>query len=306
MNRDPLRLFDPALVRKHRARAAHGFGAADFLAQRAANDIAERLDAILRDFPRALDLGGQGDVLAKAFAARPALDARIGFFARLDDDPAPIARAAGPRVAGDFNALPLAAARLDLIVSALRLHWVNDLPGLFMQAQRALKPDGLFLAAFFGGATLTELRQALLAAEDALLGGAAMRVSPFADMRDAAGLLQRAGFALPVADSDTVTVRYATMFDLVRDLRAMGETAAFADRPRTLRRAVLLRAAEIYAQRFCDPDGRIRATFEIITVTGWAPHPSQQQPLRPGSAKTRLADALGVIEHKAGDKAGES
>jgi SAM-dependent methyltransferase len=183
------------------------------------------------------------------------------------------------------------------VVSTLGLHWTNDVVGALIQIRLALKPDGLFIGAFLGGATLTELRQSLIAAEAELTGGAGQRVSPFADPYDAAGLLQRAGYALPVADVDRVTVRYAHPLKLIADLRQMGETSVLAERhPRALTRAVLARAFEIYAERFAEADGRAPATFEVITLTGWAPHASQQQPLRPGSAKIRLADALGVVE----------
>ncbi len=189
------------------------------------------------------------------------------------------------------------------MVSTLALHWTNDLPGALIQVRRALKPDGLFIGAIFGGATLTELRQALMQADSELSGGAGPRISPFADVLDAAALLQRAGFALPVADVDRVQVGYADPMALIADLRAMGETNVLAER-RPISKPVLARAREVYAERFARPDGRITATFEIVTMTGWAPHPSQQQPLRPGSAKMRLADALGVKEQDAGEKAG--
>ena len=184
------------------------------------------------------------------------------------------------------------------MVSTLALHWTNDVVGALIQIRRALKPDGLFIGSLLGGATLTELRQSLLAAEAELTGGAGPRVSPFADPYDAAGLMQRSGFALPVADVDRVTVRYAHPLKLLADLRAMGETSVLAERhPKRLTRQVLARAFEIYVERFAEPDGRVPATFEILTLTGWAPDPSQQKPLKPGSAKMRLADALGVVEN---------
>ena len=182
---------------------------------------------------------------------------------------------------------------------------MNDLPGALIQIRRVLKPDGLFLGCLLGGATLTELRRSFAAAEAEIEGGVSPRVAPFADMRDLGGLLQRAGFALPVADVETVTVRHADAFGLMRDLRAMGLTNPLAERRRRpLRRATLRRAVELYAERFADPDGRVRATFDVVWLSGWAPHESQQRPLRPGSAKTRLADALGVPEHSLGEKAG--
>jgi SAM-dependent methyltransferase len=206
------------------------------------------------------------------------------------------------RVLADEERLPFAPASLDLIVSSLSLHWANDVIGALVQARLALKPDGLFIGTLLGGATLTELRQSLTAAELELTGGAGPRVSPFADSSDAAGLLQRAGFALPVADVDRVTVRYDHLFALAHDLRAMGATNALTLRdPRGLSRTVLLRAAEIYAERFSDADGRVRATFDLVWMSGWAPHESQQKPLAPGSAKVRLADALRADEHKFDD-----
>jgi len=215
-----------------------------------------------------------------------------------------LARRPGACVACDEEALPFAAASLDLVVSCLALHWVNDLPGALVQIRRALKPDGLLLAALVGGDTLFELRECLAAAEAELEGGASPRVAPFADVQALGALLQRAGFALPVADLDRHVVRYAHMLELLRDLRRMGATNVLLERRRApLRRATLARAAARYAERFADADGRIRATFEVISISGWAPHESQQKPLRPGAARVRLADALGAAEQSAGDKA---
>ena len=210
-----------------------------------------------------------------------------------------------PAVVADEEALPFRDASLDLVVSALALHFVNDLPGALIQIRRALKPDGLFLAAMLGGDTLTELRQSFAEAEAEIEGGISPRVAPFADVREMGALLQRAGFALPVTDVERITVRYSSPFILMSELRRMGASNALAERRRTpLRRATLDRMAEIYAQRFSDRDGKIRATFEVIWLSGWAPHESQQKPLRPGSARTRLADALGVREHSTGEKPG--
>ena len=208
-------------------------------------------------------------------------------------------------VIADEEALPFADGSFDLVVSALSLHWVNDLPGALIQIRRVLKPDGLFIGVALGGRTLTELRQSLLAAEEEIRGGASNRVSPFLDVIDGAGLLQRTGFAMPVADNDAHTVRYANPLRLLADLKGMGETSALASRdtPR-LTRSILTRAMEIYAQRFSDPDGRIRATFEFVAMSGWAPAPDQLKAKRPGSATMRLADALGVKEQTAGEKAG--
>jgi SAM-dependent methyltransferase len=297
----PPRLFDRALHRRRLDRAAPAFARADFLKARAAEDAADRLSAILREFPLAVDLGARDGAFSRALAGTPAAG-RIGAvieadlslpMLRLGDARAPL------RVSLDEERLPFAPESLNLVVSLLALHWTNDLPGTLIQIRRALKPDGLFLGAFFGGATLTELRQSLLAAEAELSGGAGLRVSPFADGVDAAGLLQRAGFALPVADVDRVMVRYEHPLKLLADLRAMGETNVLLERARKpLTRAVLARAVELYTERFALPDGRVPATFEIVTATGWAPDASQQTPLKPGSAKARLADALGVIEHK--------
>jgi SAM-dependent methyltransferase len=292
------RLFDRTLHRKRLDRAARGFAAADFLQRRAAFDIAERLEAIMRDFPLAVDLSARNGAFRQALAASPAAS-RVGLLIEGDLSAAMLAGRPGPRVALDEERLPFAAESLDLIVSTLGLHWTNDVVGALIQIRRALKPDGLFIGAFLGGSTLTELRQALTAAEDEILGGAGSRVSPFADSRDATGLLQRAGFALPVGDVDRVNVSYEHPLKLLADLRQMGQTNALAERhPHALTRALLGRAAEIYVERFAGPDGRVAATFEVVTLTGWAPHPDQQQPLAPGSAKMRLADALGTVEHR--------
>ncbi|HSV02811.1 MAG TPA: methyltransferase domain-containing protein [Phenylobacterium sp.] len=294
----PPRLFDRTLHRKRLDRAAAGFGQADFLHRRAALDLAERLEAIMREFPLAVELSSRRGAFAEALAEGPAR-ARVGTLLETDASAAMLAGRGGLRAVLDEERLPFSEASLDLVVSTLGLHWTNDVVGALIQIRRALKPDGLFLGAFLGGSTLTELRQSLMAAEDEMLGGAGSRVSPFADMSDAAALLQRAGFALPVADVDRVSVSYEHPLKLVTDLRRMGETNALAERhPRGLTRALVGRACELYQQRFAAPDGRVTATFEIVTLTGWAPHEGQQQPLKPGSAKMRLAEALGTVEHK--------
>lgn len=290
-------VFDRRLVAARRRRAFAGGGSADFLMSHVAEDVALRLAAVSRHFPVAVDLGSGGAV-AEVLTASGKCDT----IWRAD------ALAAGPGrpdLVLDEEALPFAPASLDLVVATLTLQAVNDLPGSFAQIRRALKPDGLMLAAVVGGDTLTELRESLLAAEVELTGGASPRVAPFADLRALASLLQRAGFALPVADTDRLTVRYANLFALMADLRALGATSSLTDRLRVpARRALLVRAAEIYAERFSDPDGRIRATVEIVSLSGWTPHESQQKPLAPGSAKARLADALGATERPAGEKAG--
>ncbi len=264
------RLIDRAALRARQARALRG-EPATFLLDRVAEDMQERLHAVLRPFRDVADVWTPGDILRDVPADRYASIARIGM---LDNDD---------------ERLPLAPQSLDLVLSALALHFASDLPGVMTQIRRALRPDGLFLAALLGGDTLTELRQAFAAAEVELEGGLSPRVLPFADLRDLGALLQRAGFALPVADVDRVVVRYADAFALMQDLRRMGATNVLADRRRTaLRRATLLRMAQVYGERFADSDGRIRATFDIVWLSGWAPHASQQQPLQPGSAKASL------------------
>ena len=280
-------VFDRALGRSRLRRALAG-GYPDFLLQRVAGDLDERLGAVLRQFDIAADLGTPLPV------ARPLLQGRAGRLWRLAEAPG-----APCDLIGDLERLPFAAGSLDLAVSLLALQGVNDLPGALVQIRRALRPDGLLIACMLGGRTLQELRQALLEAESETTGGVSPRIAPFGDLRDLGGLLQRAGFALPVIDSEIVTVRYGDAFGLMRDLRAMGWANGLLARRRTpLRRETLLRAAAIYAERFADPDGRLRATFECVWLSGWAPHESQQQPLKPGSAKARLADALGVPEIK--------
>jgi SAM-dependent methyltransferase len=284
-------------------RAAPQFRGASFLKHRAAEDLVARLEAIKREFPLAVDLGARDGAFRQALAASDA-GGKVGLLVEADLAPRMLSGRSGPRVVLDEERLPFAPESLELVVSALALHWTNDLVGALVQIRHALKPDGLFLGAILGGATLTELRQALTAAELEVRGGAGPRVSPFADAYDAAGLLQRAGFALPVADVDRVTVRYDHILALMADLRAMGETSVLVEGAGPpLTRPLLARAGEIYAERFSE-GGRIAATFEIITMTGWSPDASQQQPLRPGSARMRLADALGSSEQNAGEKAG--
>ncbi|MEX0840305.1 MAG: methyltransferase domain-containing protein [Parvibaculum sp.] len=301
----PIRVFDRPAHARRRARAAAGFAGHDFLVRRASIDIAERLAGINRDFALALDLGCHQGALAAALADTAGMAGKPDMLISADIAPAMLAHAPGPRVAADEEALPFRDASLDLAVSVLSLHWVNDLPGALIQIRRALKPDGLFMAALFGGDTLTELRQSLAEAEIECEGGLSPRVSPFVDIRDMGSLMQRAGFALPVVDADRVTVRYADPMRLMAELRGMGESNALSERRRgPMRRATLMRTGEIYREKFGLADGRVPATFEIVTATGWAPHESQQKPLRPGSAETRLAEALGTSERKAGEKTG--
>ena len=267
-------LFDRALLRARQQRARRG-EPATFLLDRVAEDIEERLHAVLREFVEAADIWTPDEIFRKPWRDRFRSVTRIG----LDE--------AGQEV------LPLAAESLDLAVSALAFQLVNDLPGVLSQIRRALRPDGLLLAAMLGGETLTELRQSFAAAEAECEGGVSPRVAPFADLRDVGALLQRAGFALPVTDVDRVVARYDSAFALMQDLRRMGATNILVERRRTpTRRATLLRMAQVYGERFADSDGRIRATFDVIWLSGWAPHPSQQKPLRPGSAKASLAEAV--------------
>ena len=285
--------FEPRLVRQRKRRARARFRDASFLHERVAADLADRLEAIPRPFPCVLALGG-GGLFSEEVRARPELSARIGSILETDLDFV------------DPEHLPFAPGSFELIVSPLALHWINDLPGALIQLRFALKPDGLLLASLFGGETLSELRLSLIEAESELTGGAGPRISPFADLQDIAGLLQRAGYALPAADRDVVTVRYGEPMRLLADLRAMGETSALRERnPRALSRRILARAFNIYRERYADEDNRVRATFEILTATGWSLHESQQKPLKPGSAKTRLADALKTKEQSAGEKPGD-
>ena len=289
MQKAPPRLFDRRLLRRRLTRALEN-GAPEFLIARAAEDLADRLSAIKRDFPRALDLGTPSAHFAKALATpkRPApLRAALALGKKEQ----------GLRLVADEEALPFANASLDLVVSGLALQWVDDLPGVFAQVRRILAPDGLFLACMIGGLSLFELRQALIEAESEVSGGAGQRVSPFVDMRDLGGLLQRAGFTLPVTDVDSITLRYDSMLALCAELHAMGAGNALRQR-RPLSRRTLLRAAEIYAQKFSDPDGRVRATIEIVWLSGWTPHESQQKPLAPGSAQVRLEDAVKAVRER--------
>jgi SAM-dependent methyltransferase len=267
-------LFDRALLRARQDRARN-LGPATFLLDRIAEDMAERLNAVLRDFNNAAEVGTPGDQVRRRLACRLDRIARVD----LPDS--------------ESEPLSLQVESLDLVISALALQFVNDLPGVLAQIRHALRPDGLLLAAMLGGDTLTELRQSFAAAEAELDGGVSPRVAPFADLRDVGALLQRAGLALPVTDVDRIVVRYDSAFNLMHDLRRMGATNILVERRRTAtRRATMVRMAEVYRERFADPDGRIRATFDVIWLLGWAPHESQQKPLKPGSAKASLAEAV--------------
>ena len=294
MTENPI-IFDRLLRRRRRSRAA-ALPPANFLLDRVASEFADRLGVVLRRFELGVDLGTPGEAVRASLRRLDAVRTIVG---------ADVIARGRPFVVADEEALPFRDASLDLVVSGLALHFANDLPGVLAQIRRALKPDGLLLAALFGGDTLTELRQAFAEAESEIEGGVSPHVAPFAELRQVGALLQRAGFALPVTDLERVTVRYNSAFDLMQDLRRMGATNPLVARRRVpLRRATFMRMAEIYARRFADADGRIRATFDVLWLSGWAPHPDQQQPLKPGSAKARLADALGAREISAGEKAG--
>jgi NADH dehydrogenase [ubiquinone] 1 alpha subcomplex assembly factor 5 len=292
---DRIAVFDRSLLRRRRDRAAAGFAGYDFLYQEVAERLADRLDDVRRDFPHALDLGCGDGTLGRVLAGRKGIERLTG----LELSPRLAAAVQNSNVAaavavGDEENLPFADGAFDLIVSNLALHWVNDLPGALIQARRALKPDGFFCAAMLGGETLTELRHALYEAEAEVCGGVSPRVSPFAEIRDAGGLMQRAGFALPVADRETITVTYADLFGLMRDLRGCGGANVVTDRRRVpAPRTLFLEAARRYADRRAEPDGRIPASFEVIFLAGWSPDPSQQQPLKPGQGEMFLGDALG-------------
>jgi SAM-dependent methyltransferase len=294
---EPPRIFDRDLLIRRRDRAAAEAAKHDFLLARVADDLAERLTFIKRTFPLAANIGAHHGLVTQKVRFIAGIERVIDVERSLR-----LLGSEGLRVVADEEALPFADGALDLVVSGLSLQLVNDLPGALLQIRRALKPDGLLLAALLGGATLKELREAWIAAEVDVSGGASPRVAPFADVRDMGALLQRAGFALPVVDSETLTVTYASPLALMQDIKAMGTSNMLVARRRTpVTRGLLLRAAEIYAERHATPDGRVPATFEILTLTAWAPHESQPQPLRPGSAQARLADALGVVERKVSD-----
>lgn len=288
-------IFDRTAIAANRRRALKNADPkAAFLLDIAAAELADRLAVVERHFATAVELHGMTGAAARAAVAT----GKIGAMTRVEAEQA-FAASNEVLAMAPLEDVPIEPQSANLVLAPLCLHLTNDTPGVFIQIRRALKPDGLFLAAIPGAGTLQELRDVLLATEAELTGGVSPRVIPFADVRDVGGLLQRAGFALPVIDAETYTVRYDSLFPLMKDLRAMGMTNPLAARSRKPpTRAFFLRAAEIYAERYSDPDGRIRATFSIIYVSGWAPHESQQKPLQPGSAKARLADALRVEEHK--------
>lgn len=294
-------LFERNAVRLHRDRAAHLLNEHDFLFAEVADRLTERLDDVKRSFPLALDIGCHGGEVAKSLTQGTHSRGQIETLIQCDPSPAMAKKAEreahGISFSADEEFLPVKPGSFDLVMSSLSLHWANDLPGALVQIRRSLKPDGLFLAAMLGEGTLQELRTALMAAEMEVEMGMSPRVSPYATVQDLGGLLQRAGFTMPVVDTESITVSYPEMFKLMHDLRGMGETGAVSGRRKTFtRRATMMRAAEIYFEKFAGQDdcgeGRIPATFDIIYLTAWSPHPDQQKPLKPGSATTSLIDAL--------------
>ncbi len=286
------RIFDRQLLRTRRDRAAARFANHDFLIAEIAERLLDRLDDVTHRFPLALDLGCRSGLLTELRAGRGGIETIL----QADLSPTMLhqARRNGPALVADEEWLPIKPEAIDLILSNLNLHWVNDLPGALLQIRQALKPDGLFLGAMFGGRTLQELRDCLMRAELAETGGVSPRISPFAEVSDAAALMQRAGFALPVVDSETITVTYGDIMKLLADLRGMGEANLVVDRlHQPTRRNVIAHAAALYARDYTNAEGRLTATFQVLFLTGWSPHDSQQKPLRPGSGETNLNDVFG-------------
>ncbi|MEL7471078.1 MAG: methyltransferase domain-containing protein [Pseudomonadota bacterium] len=293
------RLFDSARLATRRDRAERcGFqGRGDFLHAEVATLLGERLGEVTRAFDNAAIVGSGGGLHHAILAPHIQDIQQVEWSERR-------AERAGVEATPFSETLPFAEASLDLVVSMLEMHWLNDPVGHLIQLRRALRPDGLMIAALFGGETLNELRNALTQAEVDVTGGLSPRIAPMGEIRDLGGLLQRAGLTMPVADSERIRTSYPDIIALMRDLRAMGETNILTDRRRVpMRRDMLARAGAIYAEKHSLPDGRLSATFEVIFLTGWAPAPDQPVALRPGSAKARLADALSVEEHGLGEKA---
>jgi len=289
-------VFDRKLLRQRRERAAATAHDYDFLLRDVAERIIDRLSLVKRNFSLIVDLGGAHGIMAEQLRQRAGTETVI-----TTDTSFSAARASNGMVA-DEEFLPFAKGSLDAVISNLALHWVNDLPGALVQIRNALKADGLFMATLLGGETLRELRLSLMEAEMAVTGGASPRVSPFIDLRDMGALMQRANFALPVVDSEIITVDYSSPLKLMQDLRGMGATNATFNRPmQPTRKAVLLEAAKIYHDKFANVEGRVPATFQVIYAIGWVPHASQQKPLKPGTAAARLADALKTEEIGTGD-----
>ncbi len=284
-----MHIFNRNRLKQHRTRAASTINECDFLLREMAERLADRLADVNRSFPLALDLGAHHGVMTDVLEGR----GDIGHLVQADLSEAMIRKTGGLRVVADEEALPFAENNFDLVMSCGSLHWVNDLPGTLIQIQKALKPDGLFLAILPGGETLKELRQSFEQTEMQMKGGVSPRISPFVDVRDAGSLLQRAGFALPVVDSDVLTVEYEHPLKLLADLRGMGETSALSEgNKHFISRTFMMAVMEHYTQHFVAEEGRVRASFELVTMTGWKPHESQQQPAKRGSGKMFLGDAL--------------
>lgn len=284
-----MQVFDRKLIRARRERASIDAGAHDFLYREVALMLADRLLDINRGFPLALELGARQDILSKALTGKGGIKMLVAA-----DAAAGMVRNQIFPVVADEELLPFRENAFDAVFSNLSLHWVNDLPGALIQIRRVLKPDGVFLAALFGGETLKELRLAMMEAELDVFGGMSPRISPFIDLRDMGALLQRAGFALPVVDFETLRVSYPDVNALMRDLKGMGETNAISARIRQGgSRRFFKKVLDFYPK---DEDGRITATFEVVYAIGWSPHESQQKPLKPGAAEFRLAQALGTDE----------
>ncbi len=296
-------LFDRKLLDVRLSRIAGHLADHDFLLKRVATSYGERLSSILREFPFTIDLGALHGPIGELCRKHP----RIQTIVQLESNLKLLNKCSGLKVRSDIEALPLRNESVDLVLSALVLSFVNDLPGVLVQIRRALKPDGLFLGTVFGTRTLDELRQSFYQAEEETVGGISPHTIPMIDVRDCGTLLQRAGFALPVADSDLVTVKYSTPWSLFEDLRGMGMTNILRERHKSpLKRKTIFRMIELYEELFSDQEGKVEATFELITLTGWSPHASQPKPLQPGSASRRLADALDTREISGGEKASPS
>ncbi len=293
-------IFDREVLCMQRERYAGEAEKYDFLLRRVAEDIVDRLQAVTRNFPLALEVGAHHGVVGQQLLGHKIIRDLVSI-----DDCAPLLKqCSGTKVLGNLEVLPFKNETFDLVFSAMSLQFINDLPGLLLQVRKALKPDGLFVGVMPGGRTLFELREAFSIAEEEIEGGVSPRVAPFVDVRDGGALLQRAGFSLPVSDVDLVEISYETPFHLIKELQKMGGSNILHTRSRKpLRRATMMRMAEIYQKKFAGADGRVPATFEFLSLTGWCPHESQQKPLSPGSAKTRLADVLGTEEFSAGEKA---
>jgi NADH dehydrogenase [ubiquinone] 1 alpha subcomplex assembly factor 5 len=293
-------VFDRNLLRRRRDRAARNIADFDFILREVAGQLVDRLDVIKKEFPLVVDLGGGHGALSALLRERAGTQHVIS-----TDISFPMAvQSPVAAVVADEEFLPFKSGSLDAIVSNLALHWTNDLPGALIQSRNALKADGLFMAAVLGGESLKELRDALMTAELNITDGASPRVSPFIDLRDMGALMQRAGFALPVVDGDIITVDYSSPLKLMQDLRGMGASNATLGRlMKPTRRGVIMEAARVYHDKYAGKDGRVPATFQIIYAIGWSPHDSQQKPMKPGTAKVKLADALDTVEVSAGEEA---